>query len=479
MRNEDGVVLVIALLVVAALTISTAAMVTLTQSNERAFGRDKLETRAFNTAEQAFNEGIATLRGYDNGTIAAGSFYASEASPATCCGGLGGWWAQKVNSSNWQIWSTGLSPNGDVLRRLSVQTNVDTTTITTQPSLAWSYGFFIANPPSCTNIVGTATLTVSTFINGDLCLQGTNQIVEPNATGAQLVDLYVKGKLYITGSAQVGTASRRILQANIVGGCVRNNQNKICSQSGQSRVYAASYGATQTTLTKPTVDAAATYAEASWSTPTCTGGSFTFDDDSTRNASRGTVSLFSGGSYDCTFTDAGGGYVSRIAWDSSTRVLTIDGTVFLDGSLALNGGDQASYTGFGSLYVNGTVTTNGNSAICGPGATLNGSNCTGLWDANTGALSIVALNPSNASPAWLMSGNAEYNVFAYVVGQINQTGTAYVSGPVVADAGSVAGTADHTDNPNPPPGTPGATTTTVTSDWRVVPGSWQQLPNSG
>ncbi len=191
------------------------------------------------------------------------------------------------------------------------------------------------------------------------------------------------------------------------------------------------------------------------------------------------MSIFSGGSYDCTFTDAGGGYVSRIAWNSSTKVLTIDGTVFLDGSLALNGGDKASYTGFGSLYVNGTVTTNGNSAICGPGATLSGSSCTGLWDANSGALSIVALNPANATPAWLMSGNAEYNIFAYVVGQINQTGTAYVSGPVVADAGSVAGTADHTDNPNPPPGTPGATTTTTTSDWRVVPGSWQQLPNSG
>jgi hypothetical protein len=477
LAREDGVALVLALLIVAALTISTAAIVTLTSSNQRAFARDKLEERAFNTAEEAFNVAISTLRSYDNGTVAAGSTYGSSASPVACCNSLGGWWAVKASASEWEIFSTGLSPNGDVLRKLSVRTTVDTTTVTTTPSLAWGFGFFVANPPSCTSITGTAAITVSTFINGDLCMSGTNLIEEPNSSGQQYVELYVKGKLYVNGTAQVGTSTRPILLANIVGGCVRTNQNRICSQSAQSKVYASSYGSTQSTLTKPTVDPPGTYASGVWSSPVCSVGSFTFDDNTTRDTSVGDVDLFPASSYDCTVNDSGGGYVGRLTWDASTSVLTIDGVIYIDGNMALNGGDQAQYTGSGTIFVNGTVTTNGNSALCGPGATLASSSCTGAWDPDIGALSIVAVNASGVTPAWQMNGNAEYNILAYVVGHFSQTGTAFVTGPVITDSASIGGTSEHTDVENPPVGTPGSSTTTTTSDWRVVPGSWEQLPN--
>jgi hypothetical protein len=120
------------------------------------------------------------------------------------------------------------------------------------------------------------------------------------------------------------------------------------------------------------------------------------------------------------------------------------------------------------------VTTNGNSTLCGPGATVNGSTCDGLWDPDLGALTIVAVNAGNVSPAWAMSGNAEYNVLAFVVGHFQETGTAKVTGPVITDSAAVAGTADHTNVANPPVGTPGGSTTTYTSNWKVVPGSWEQ-----
>ena len=51
-----------------------------------------------------------------------------------------------------------------------------------------------------------------------------------------------------------------------------------------------------------------------------------------------------------------------------------------------------------------------------------------------------------------MSGNAQIDVLAYVVGCFEQTGTSYVTGPVTTDQGVVAGTPKHTDVPNPPPG---------------------------
>ena len=60
-RDERGVALVLALLIVAALSISTAAIATLITSNESAFGRDRQELLAFNSAEAGINYGIATL----------------------------------------------------------------------------------------------------------------------------------------------------------------------------------------------------------------------------------------------------------------------------------------------------------------------------------------------------------------------------------------------------------------------------------
>ena len=54
-----------------------------------------------------------------------------------------------------------------------------------------------------------------------------------------------------------------------------------------------------------------------------------------------------------------------------------------------------------------------------------------------------------------MSGNAQIDVLAYVVGCYSQTGTSYVTGPVTTDQGVMSGTPKHTDVLNPPPGTPG------------------------
>ena len=60
-RDERGVSLVLSLLIVAALSISTAALATLITSNEHAFGRDRQETLAFNTAEAGLNYSISYL----------------------------------------------------------------------------------------------------------------------------------------------------------------------------------------------------------------------------------------------------------------------------------------------------------------------------------------------------------------------------------------------------------------------------------
>ena len=475
--DERGVSLVLTLVMVAALSLATASLSSLVVSNAKSFGRDRQEARAFNVAEAGLNYGVSRLTTYDpNGSVAVSSTIGSSESPQpfTLDGGTGngGWWAEKTGVNMWDVHARAVSPNSKVKREVAVQTTTDTVVTNIQASAAWGYGLFIASPGGCTTVVGNALVTMPVFVKSDLCLQGSSGVAEPSSSGTKKVTLYVGGKLTTTGSATVGTASRKIKSSTVVGGC-NGGTASICSNSSFSKVYADAYFSAPTSLTKPPLDVEGTYESGDWEHPVCSIGSFTFDNDGVRNASVGTFTLY-GSSYDCTVKDpTGTSVVGRLAWNSTTNVLTVGGVLFVDGSMSLAGGAQASYTGTAALYVNGSVTTNGNSALCGPGSTLSGSSCNGLWDATQGTLGIVAVN------GWTMTGTAEYNVIAYVVGNYDDGGNAKVTGPIITDTASLHGTADTTDVTDPPPGLPGAAGFTSTTTWSVAHGTWRQVPATG
>ena len=154
--------------------------------------------------------------------------------------------------------------------------------------------------------------------------------------------------------------------------------------------------------------------------------------------------------------------MGTLSWNPATKALTASGILYLDGNLVMSGGN-ANYTGTGTIFVNGRVAISGNMTVCGPGAAVSGSTCTGKWNAALGALAVVAVNAgacpaitaagSCTSPAaWSMSGNAQIDVLAYVVGCFQQTGTSYVTGPVTTDQGVIAGTPEAHRRAEPAPG---------------------------
>ena len=475
--DERGVSLVLALVMIAALSLATASLSSLVVSNAKSFGRDSQEARSFNVAEAGLNYAVSRLTTYDpNGSVAVNSTIGSTESPQafTLDGGAGngGWWAEKTGTNVWTVHARAVSPNGSVKREVAVETTTDTVLTNIQASAAWGYGLFISSPSGCTTVVGNALVTMPVFVKSDLCLQGSSGIAEPSSSGTKKVTLYVGGKLTTTGSAKVGTASRKIISATVVGGC-NGGTASICSNSSFSKVYADAYYSAPTSLTKPPLDVAGTYDSGDWDHPVCSTGGFTFDNDGARNASVNTSTLY-GSSYDCTVKDpTGTTVVGRLAWNNTTHALTVSGILFIDGNLHLSGGAQASYTGTAALYVNGSMQTNGNSALCGPGATLAGSSCNGLWNSTLGALGIVALN------GWTMTGTAEYNVISYVVGNYDDGGSAKVTGPIITDTAKLHGTPDTTDLTDPPPGLPGAAGFTSTTTWSVAHGTWRQVPATG
>jgi hypothetical protein len=472
--DERGVTLVMVLVMVAALTMATASLSALVISNTKAFGRDRQQARAFNVAEAGLNYAISRLTTYDpTGSLAVNSTIGSPDTPQlfTLDGGLGngGWWAEKIAPNVWTVYARAIAPNGSLSRLVAVDTSTNTTVTNVQASAAWGYGLFVASPSGCATVVGSSAVTMPVFIKADVCFQGSAGIAEPYSSGPKRVTVYVGGKLTTGGGATVGTSSRSIISATVVGGC-NGGSAAICSNSSFSKVYADSYSSAPSSLVKPPLYLQDTYDSGRWSTPVCSVGSFTFDNDAVMNRSTSGFDLFPSTSYDCTVVDGAGNPVGRLAWNAPAQALTVAGVLFLDGNLTIGGGTHATYTGNGAIYVNGSVKTNGNSALCGPGAAVNGSQCDGLWDATQGALGVVATN------GWTMSGTAEFNILAYVVGNYDDGGNAKVTGPIITDTAKVHGTSDTTDDPSPPPGMPGSPGYTSSTTWKVMHGTWRQLP---
>jgi Tfp pilus assembly protein PilX len=478
LRDQRGTALVLALLVVAVLSISTAAIATLVSSNETAYGRDRQELIAFDSAEAGLNYGIATLaKSIDPSGLASVGATASGNFPNGT--GTGTWTATKIAKTTWRITSDAWSANGRVERELreNVQSVTQPGTIT-PASLVWSYGLFVANPTSCFSPQGSANMTISIYVNGDLCLNGSANIAEPSDSTGPSVQVFATGKITLGNSNSIGAANRKVYSVTAVKGCT-GSKGILCSKAG-SNVYASQYNVTGTPLTKPAVYPNAVYASGDWMNPTCSTGSFTFDNDSTRNSSVSGVNLFPATSYNCSVHAPGdpSTIVGTLAWNATTKVLSATGVIYIDGDMSIQSNTQVSYGNgtFASIYFNGAVTTNGGSALCGPPSYPSGSVCAGTkWDASKGALVFVVVNSGGVTPAWKANGNAEFDIAAYVVGNYNNGGNAFITGPVVCDTASVGGSSDSTDVSNPPPGTPGSSTTSPgQTDWSVISGTWEQ-----
>src|SRR4051794_28273928 len=286
LAEESGFALVLALVVVATLSIATASTITLVTSNETAVGRDRQEERAFNIAEAGLNEAISYLSTQNTLSI-------SAVSPTNYSldGGSGQWTATKTGSSStvdtWTLESQATS--GKSSRKVSVQLAANKTNVSSPASGVWGKGFFVADPNNCAILSGTSTVTISVYAAGNLCLNGNQQITEPTPTPTpRTVYVYVGGQLQLSGSnAAIGAPSAKVAEANIVGGCTMNGNAKICSNSGQSKVYADTSVAATQTMTKPAVNPAGIYAGGDWSHPVCSTGSFTFDGNTTRDTSVG------------------------------------------------------------------------------------------------------------------------------------------------------------------------------------------------
>ncbi len=530
LREERGQALVLVLIVVSAMTISTAALMTLLTSNEKSTGRDRQVIRATNIGQAALNYGVSYMQGYlttndADGAKPVGSTVGTAATPmytGPVDGGTMSWYAVKDAPASWTIYAHAVSPGGAVARNFSLKmggtASPQTTTTTASP--VYGYGYVMADPNAdCASVTpptnggdtigNSAAITIPMFIASSLCVSaGAPAIGEPAVEPlgvTQSVSLYV-GKTFRTenSASPVGTSAKPIKVANIVYGCQayfkKNWTNQFCNTPGVatngtgSGVFASFYQAQQQSLTKPTVDLGTYSSALPGPAHTCNGGStmglFKLDNDTNRNTSLqipagiGWINLLhlkntnqgdAGNNFDCRWVDPGGNLIGQLKWvDGNPGALTVKGTIFIDGNLNFSNNDKAVYSGTGVIYVDGTITGSAGARLCA-GSMVSGE-CPTTWDTTTNNLELVAINHQNMPNAISLVGDAQLQGILFANGNFESKNGANIYGTVIADSGQLSGNAKFASPPQPPVGAPGApvTTTTNTYTWIVPKGGWSQ-----
>jgi len=112
------------------------------------------------------------------------------------------------------------------------------------------------------------------------------------------------------------------------------------------------------------------------------------------------INLTPGASYTCKST-AGSTTLGELSWNASTNLLTVKGTIFIDGSITIAPGGTARYTGAATIVASGTFGMKGND-ICATHPGYTGAcdyTATSPWDPNQSALVIVADGAAGAGNA--------------------------------------------------------------------------------
>ena len=120
----------------------------------------------------------------------------------------------------------------------------------------------------------------------------------------------------------------------------------------------------------------------------------------------------------------------EIAWNATTKTLTVSGTIFIDGSAKVSNGAVNTYNGYGTLYLSGTFRVTG--TLC---AAASGSDCNFAgWNPDADLLMIVAngsggqVNPGDSVQ---VDNNYSWQGGLYGTNAVEFGNNVKVDGPIV------------------------------------------------
>ncbi len=243
-----------------------------------------------------------------------------------------------------------------------------------------------------------------------------------SARTAEIDRIRIKVHYSSDPTTAIGSAASPILRADIADYCTlnANTAHKPCTNA--DRVYATTIGGAPPTLVKPQVDLDWWWKNAKPGPKyPCTeaGNSFpnTFDNDAgTTSAPNNSV----GGSaeitpltqsYTCQVKE-NGMLMGEISWNHTTHVLTIFGTIYIDGDMRFDDNGQiVHYQGRGIIYASDDIEFDERVCAGGSGMTNCAASPTTMadWNPSQNLLTILAGNMSTSQPCCPLQENAEFD----------------------------------------------------------------------
>jgi hypothetical protein len=425
------------------LTVSGTTLIYYSSTNARSVSYSTANASAYDLAESGINEMMSILSKPDNNAL--NKYLLGEQTNGTVThtthtyqGGTVEWYgtlAQSVTgSSTWSLTSIGrvANPTGasvsQVTRTLTAKVPVVPTYTQPLNNPAWNFIYSRGTGQTCDMTIQQSVVVQSPlYVAGNLCLTNTASV-----TSGPLV---VQGSLTMSQSANfAGTSTTPLNQLNVRNGCKWKNNalHNPCQQgagaSGFDNVWATLIGNNPPISPAPTADFDAWYLNSNpgpyYPCLTTTGTPPLFDNDqgsaaapsaAKRNNSLPTVQdLTPSTSYTCKSSNG------ELSWNASTKVLTANGTIFIDGSAQIQNGAVNTYTGSATIYISGTLLIK-NSSMCQ--AVANGQCTTSGWNpAQRMLVFVVNGNGSGGAPQSQVSGGDSVQlVSAYAQGALYAT----------------------------------------------------------
>jgi hypothetical protein len=436
--EEDGFALVLALALIVVFSIVTATAIGYTRTNQETSALSGSGLQAMQYAEAGLNDAYSKLvnansTGSDptasgllgtsasplvfcvtSSTCAAGA--PGSVSVMGCYGGTSGATCTGISpsspASTWVIVARGYAApplGGTPLSRSMTGKLLISPLSSGAVAAVWNHVFVTAprtTPDTCQlNFGGNSTsINVPLYVIGNLCLPGNTAIAE--TAGGQAIDLQVGGKLYMQAGSHVGASSTSpITSGVVVGGCTTVSVTSTTSPcAGTSPSFSYWVHTTDTFVANEAPSETDSDIQNDYNTfspgpmHNCTSGSVPggFDTDQIKNNSRSTFDLTPSSSYTCT-TSSG-----QLSWNNSTKILTIAGSIYFDGSMTIS--QSATYTGTAVIELSGSFSMTGNNlTLCA----VSGCSFTN-WQGTSGNNSMLTIASVLASgTAISMTGNSE------------------------------------------------------------------------
>jgi Tfp pilus assembly protein PilX len=394
LRDQAGQALVLAVVVMGILAIGVGTVLTFTAGNQRSSSYQKAAQSAASLAAAGVDNAAAVLStaaipGNANNTnlipnpATCTSSLLSSHTSKTYPTGTVTWWGGFDSASDCQNWIWTLhatasvnNPTGStasaIVKTASAQVQVHAPTPASFQVGVWNtvYSPFgptnaAPNAGGCDTSIGQGiTISVPVYVGGNLCMGQNAVITKP---------VYVGGYLFFNNKqGNIGSNGARINSAHVGGYCqVQNTGGQVYPCRSESTNPSTNIWVTgsPTDLTGVASDFVGIAPPTiCWGPGSCTGDPVggwytvaspgpkfpctttagtppTFDNDGTMNNSVSTAfNLTPVSSYTCRTAQG------ELSWNATTRVLTIAGTVFIDGPVTMttSGNSPITYTGVGS-----------------------------------------------------------------------------------------------------------------------------------